>query len=135
MKRTALLAALLATALLPFTAARAQVSVSINTPDFGIRVGPPLHRPVYPVPVYMPAPHVVVPAPVYLPPPVYLPSPVYLPPPVYAPPPRYVPPPVVRTVVVPTVVYPHYPAYAGSRVAYGHPKHWKHKHRRGHRYH
>jgi hypothetical protein len=120
MKRIALAGALTVAALAPFAAAQAQVSVSVSTPEFGIRIGTPMPRPVYPVPVYVP--------------PVVVATPVYLPPPVYAPPPRYAPPPViVRTVVVPAVGHAHYPHYAGARVAKGHFKHGKHKHRGRHR--
>jgi hypothetical protein len=116
MKRIALASALTIAALAPLAAAQAQVTVSVSTPEFGIRIGTPMPRPVYPVPVYVPAPPVVVA------------TPVYLPPPVYAPPPRYAPPPVVvRTVVVPA--YLHYPYAAGARVAPGHFKHGKMKHR------
>lgn len=113
-------AALIAT-IAPFAAAHAQVAVSVSTPEFGIRIGAPAPRAFYP------PPYAVYPAPVYVPTPVYLP-------PVYAPPPRYAAPPViVRTVVVPAVGYRHYPRYAGARVAQGHFKHGRHRHRGPHR--
>lgn len=108
MKRTLLIGSLLAAALLPVAAANAHgVSVSVNTPDFGIRIGAPIYRPV---PVYAPPPVVYAPAPVF-----------------YTPPPRVIYAP-------PRVVYRPYPYYAGVRVApvpYGH---WKHKHRDSHRH-
>jgi hypothetical protein len=101
-------------ALAAVTPARAQnVTIRVDTPEFGIRIGHPGYRP---------APVIVAPAPVYVPPP-----PVYVPPPpveyypaprvIYAPPPRviYAPPPAV-------VYYPH-PHYG---------RYYKHKHHRHH---
>jgi hypothetical protein len=124
MKRIAFAGALTIAALAPLAAAQAQVTVSVSTPEFGIRIGTPMPRPVYSVPVYVPAPPVVVATPVYLPPPVYAP-----------PPPRYAPPPVVvRTVFVPAYRhYPYAPYASGARVAPGQFKHGKRKHRGPHR--
>lgn len=91
MKKLAFLtAAVLTTAALPLGAAQAQqVSVRIDTPDIGIRIGTPypqVYGPVY-APVYAPPPVVVAPAPVYYPAPRYVVAP---------PPPRvFVPAPVV----------------------------------------
>jgi hypothetical protein len=120
MKRTILLGALAAALIVPFAAARAHsnVSVSVSTPEFGIRIGAPVYRPV---PVVVPAP-VYAPAPVYVPPPVYVaPRPVYVAPrPVYVAPRVVYPAPVV---VVPPRVVGHYGP--GVRVAprHGH-RHW-----------
>ncbi len=74
MKRTILLGTLTAALLAPFTVAHAysNVSVSVSTPEFGIRIGGPVF---HPVPVYSPVP-------------VYAPVPVFAPVPVYAPRPR-----------------------------------------------
>ncbi|HYM48290.1 MAG TPA: hypothetical protein VES91_07400 [Burkholderiaceae bacterium] len=115
----AALSALVLAAMAPWSASRANgISVRVNTPEFGIRIGAPYHRPP---PVYYPAP-------VYHPVPIYHPAPVYGPPPViYAPPPRYIaPPPVVYG-------YPYH--YAGGR-GYGHQRHhWRHPHWRHDRRH
>jgi len=64
----------------PFSAAQASSSVTIrvDTPEFGIRIGTPVR---VPVPVFVPPP-VVVPAPVYVPPAVprvIVATPVYYP--------------------------------------------------------
>ncbi len=69
------LGALVVAALAPWSASQAGgVSVRVNTPEFGIRIGaPPVYRPVpvyHPVPVYGPPPVVYVPAPRYVAPPV-----------------------------------------------------------------
>jgi hypothetical protein len=95
MKRTILLGTLTAALLAPFAVAHAysDVSVSVSTPEFGIRIGGPVYGPV---PVYAPAP-VYAPVPVYAPMPVYAPRPVYVTPrviypaPVIVVPPRYAP--------------------------------------------
>jgi hypothetical protein len=95
MKRTILLGTLTAALLAPFTMAHAysNVSVSVSTPEFGIRIGGPVF---HPVPVYAPVP-VFAPAPVFAPVPVYAPRPVYVTPrviypaPVIVVPPRYAP--------------------------------------------
>ncbi len=95
MKRTILLGTLTAALLAPFTVAHAQsnVSISVSTPEFGIRIGGPVF---HPVPVYAPVP-VFAPAPVFVPVPVYAPRPVHLVPRVFHPapvivvPPRYAP--------------------------------------------
>lgn len=86
-------------ALAAATPARAQhLTIRVDTPEFGIRIGHPHYRPqpiiVAPAPVYIPPPPVYVPPPpIYVPPPtVYYPAPhvVYAPPPVvYAPYPRH----------------------------------------------
>lgn len=89
--------ALVIAAMAPWSASQANgVSIRVNTPEFGIRIG----APHFPRPFFHPAP-VYVPAPVYQPVPVYRPVPAYqpayyprhyrhVPPPViYAPPPRY----------------------------------------------
>lgn len=119
MKRTVLLGTLLAAVLVPFSLAHAtsNVAVSVSTPEFGIRIGAPVYRPV----------------PFYAPVPVYAPAPVYAPLPVYVPAPRVIYPAPVA--VLPARGY--YGAPAGVWVAprgYGH-HHWKHRHddRRGHR--
>jgi hypothetical protein len=112
MKRTLLIGSVLAALLVPFAAAQAHgVAVSVNTPEFGIRIGAPVYRPV--VPVYAPPPVVYAP-----------PRVVYAPPPVVYAPPRvfYAPP---RVVYVPA--YTPYP-YAGVRVAPYRHGHWKHRH-------
>lgn len=113
MRRTVLLGTLLAAVLAPFAMAHAHsnVSVSVSTPEFGIRIGGPVYRPV---PVYQPVP-------VYAPPPVYVaPAPVYVPPPrvIYRAP----------RVVVPAPVYYGPPAgvWVAPRGYYG-QRHWKHR--------
>lgn len=100
----AALAAVAVTALAiaaPMGAAQAStnVTVRVDTPEFGIRIGSPVG--IYaPVPVY--APPVYAPAPVYTPAPVYAPAPVVVPPRVvYAPPRVVVPAPVIYPVVYP----------------------------------
>ena len=100
------LGALVVAALAPWSASQAGgVSVRVNTPEFGIRIGAP--------PVYRPAP-------------VYHPVPVYGPPPVvYAPAPRYVAPPVV--------VYG-YPYHYWRHHHWRH-NHWRHHQWRHHRHH
>lgn len=125
MRKLAFATALAAAVLIPWSAARAQVSVSVHTPEFGIRIGAPLPRAV--IPVYYPAP-VYHPAPVYYPPPVYAPRPVYLRPRVTA------QPIVVRHVAVPAAVYPYPYRRAGAEVAHGHfhHKHGKRRHRGHH---
>ena len=69
MKRTILLGTLAAALLAPFAAthAHSSVSVSVSTPEFGIRIGGPVF---HPVPVFAPAPVVVPVVPVYAPRPV-----------------------------------------------------------------
>jgi len=88
MKRSLALVAVALAAALPVGAAQAHgnVAISVDTPDFGIRIGTPF-------PVYAP-PVVVAPAPVYVPPPViYAPPPrVIVPAPVYYGPPAFRPP-------------------------------------------
>ncbi len=66
------------------------VTVRVDTPDFGIRIG---HPGGYPSPV------IIAPAPVVVAPPVYAPAPVYVPPPAVYVPPRviYAPAPVIYT--------------------------------------
>lgn len=106
MNRATLLTALLAPLALGATlftgsaqAHGGDVSISVSTPDFGIRVGPPAY--------YRPAPVYVAPAPVYVAPPpvVYAPRVVY-PAPVYAAP---------------------APVYYGPPGHW--KRHWKHHHR------
>ena len=77
MKRTILLGTLMAALLAPFAVAHAQsnVIISVNTPEFGIRIGGPVF---HPVPVYAPVP-VFVPAPVFAPAPVFVPMRVHAP--------------------------------------------------------
>jgi hypothetical protein len=87
-------AAVAALALIPAQRAAAQpVTVTVNTPEFGFRIGAPFY----------PAPVIVAPAPVYAPPPV-----------VYAPPPRVIYPPVVYA-PAPRVVYTPRPVYVAPR--------------------
>lgn len=102
----------------PFGAAKAHtaVTVGIQTPAFGIRIGSPYAgvAPLYPAPVY-------VPAPVYAP----------VPPVVYVPPRVVVGPPVIRPVVFPYVrpVVKHHRrvdwdahrVFVPGGYAYGHP--------------
>lgn len=102
------LSALVFAAMAPWSASQASgVSVRVNTPEFGIRIGGPrYHRP----------------------PPVYYPAPVYVPPPViYTRHPRYIaPPPVIYG-------YPYH--YAGGR-GYGYQRHYRqHPHWRHQRHH
>jgi hypothetical protein len=111
--------ALAAAAVLAPAAHAQPVSIRIDTPEFGVRVGNIGYGAVgYPVPVY--------PAPVYAPPVVVAqPLPVY-PVPVYVPPRVIVPAPVYGQVV--------YPYAYGKPYRYGHPhKHHKH-HKHGNRY-
>ena len=66
MKRTILLGTVTAALLAPFAVAQAQsnVIISVNTPEFGIRIGGPVFHPVpvyAPFPVFAPAPVIVVP--------------------------------------------------------------------------
>jgi hypothetical protein len=91
MKRTILLGTLTAALLAPFAVAHAQsnVAISVNTPEFGIRIGGPVFHPV----------------PVYAPVPVFAPAPVFVPVRVHAPRPFHVAPRVIHTapvIVVPT---------------------------------
>lgn len=110
MKRTVLLGTLLAALLAPMAMAHAHdgIAVSVNTPDFGIRIGGPF----------------------YGPPPVYAPIPVYAPAPVYVPPPRVIYP--APVVVAPRVIVPGPVVYgpgAVVRVApYGYGGHWRYRH-------
>lgn len=64
--------ALVLAAMAPWSASQANgVSVRVNTPEFGIRIGAPYPLPVYhPAPVYVPAPVVYPRAPRYIAPPV-----------------------------------------------------------------
>jgi hypothetical protein len=96
----------------PLAHASTQVSVSINTPGFGVRVGaPPLWGApgwgwggpvVIGAPVIVAPPVAVAPSPVFVPAPVFAPPPVIAAPvpvfvarpPVYAPPPVWIRPPV-----------------------------------------
>ena len=74
MRKSLALAAVALAAALPVGAAQAHgnVAISVDTPDFGIRIGTPF--PVYPPPViYTPPPRVFVPAPVYYGPPAFYP--------------------------------------------------------------
>ncbi len=114
--RGASLAALLvssALALGPSIAHAQSVTVRIDTPQIGIRIGQPLPRYAPPV-IYAPAPPPVVYVPASVPPPVVVPvyPPVVYPPVVYAPP---------RVVYAPVVVPP-------GR-AWGHHRHWRHDER------
>ena len=90
MKRTILLGTLTAALLAPFAVAHAQANVviSVNTPEFGIRIGGPVFHPV----------------PVYAPVPVFAPAPVFVPVPVHAPRPFHVAPHVIHT--APVIVVP-----------------------------
>jgi len=92
----------------PFSNAQAQqMSVRIDTPDFGIRVGTP-----YPQPIYGP----IYPAVVYTPPVVFAPAPVYYPPRYVVAPPR---------VLVPAPIYYRQPWF----VPPGHAKrYWRSRH-------
>jgi hypothetical protein len=106
--------------------AQPAITVRIDTPEFGVRIGQPLPR--------YGAPGVIVaPVPIYGPPPVvYAPYPpvVIAPPPViYAPPPRviYAPAPIVYA--RPSYGAPHGVGY-GYRGHHKHYKHYKH-HQRG----
>jgi hypothetical protein len=90
MKRTILLGTLTAALLAPFAVAQAQsnVIISVNTPEFGIRIGGPVFHPV----------------PVYAPVPVFAPAPVFVPVRVHAPRPFHVAPRVIHT--APVIVVP-----------------------------
>lgn len=102
-------------ALVPLQAHANDVSISVHTPEFGIRVGSPRPAPVVVQPVVVePAPTVV-----YAPPPRVVHAPPTV---VYAPPPRvvYAPPRVVYEPVYQTYRHPHH-------------RHW-HKHHRHHRH-
>lgn len=90
MKRTILLGTLTAALLAPFAVAQAQsnVIISVNTPEFGIRIGGPVF---HPVPVYAPVP-VFAPAPVFVPVPVHAPRRVHVVPRVFHPAPVIVVP-------------------------------------------
>jgi hypothetical protein len=120
-KSIAALALLAAGAVFMPDADAQSVSIRIDTPELGVRIGPSVGYGVvdypvaYPVPVYMP-PVVVAPRPVAV-----YPAPVYLPPPpprlIVAPSPRYAPVPVYYAP-------PHGRAYA----PYPPPGHRKHKH-------
>jgi hypothetical protein len=122
--KTVLTSALLAAALvipvaIPTSAhAYQEVSVRIDTPEFGFRIGTPR--------VYAP-PQVI-----YAPPVVIAPAPVYVPPRVVYAPPRvvYAPPKVIYQ-----PVYEPYPVYVGKVKPHKHwRKHWRHhdeKHWRG----
>lgn len=115
MRSIAALALLVAsTALLP--AANAQhVTVRVDTPEFGFRVGPHGGYGVvgYPAPVYGPPPVIVVPRPVYR-------APVYLPPP---------------RVIVPQPIYAPAPVYYPYGRGYGYPPGHYRKHDKHHRHH
>ncbi len=89
------------------------VTVRVDTPDFGIRIGHP---------GYYPGPVVVAPPPVIVAPPVYAPAPVYMPPPVYTPP---------RVIYAPApVIYAPHPGHGGH-----HRHHPRHRHHHDHRNH
>jgi hypothetical protein len=128
MKRTILLGTLAAALLAPFAAAHAysNVSVSVSTPEFGIRIGGPVYGPV---PVYAPAP-VYVPVPVYV-----APHPVYV-----APRPVYIAPRVIHSAPVIVVPARHFGPPARVWVApraHGHRdrddrRDWRREHRRDH---
>ena len=103
-------AAVAALALFPAQRAAAQpVTVRVDTPEFGFRIG----MPVYPAPV------VVAPVPVYAPPPM-----------VYAPPPRVLYPPVVYAPPPRVIVAPR-PVYVAPRTVYVAPRWTSPGHRRG----
>ena len=95
-------------AMAPWSASQAHgVSIGVNTPEFGIRIGAPVFPPVYrPVPVYQPVP-------VYYPPPRLV---------VYVPPPRYVAAPYIVGGFRGHGHYRHH----------GHDRHWHHD--RNHRH-
>ncbi len=127
MKKRLLVATLAFAALAPLAAhASGGVVVSVNTPQFGFRIGSPFYgSPVY-APVYAPpviaAPPVYGPPVVMVPPPrVYYPAPVVVaaPPVVYAP--AYIPRPrVVYPRVAPPAYYRPPVQHAGYWVASGH---------------
>lgn len=108
--------ALVLAAMAPWSASQASgVSVRVNTPEFGIRIGAP-HRPAY------------YPAPVYQPVPVYYPRHYgYAPPPVvYVAPPRFIAPPLF-------VGYGHYRHHWQHhhwhhRYGYYRDQYWDHRH-------
>ena len=98
------------------------VTIRVDTPEFGIRIGTPVR--------------IYAPVPVYAPPPVYVPAPVYVPPPVYVPraPVVFVPP---RVVVQPGTVYrvvEPYPYRAFGKPWKVHPRHRRHDDFRGYAY-
>jgi hypothetical protein len=103
--RTTLAPALLAAGVLlaPVPgASAAAVTVVVDAPRIGIRIGAPV--------------------PVYVPPPVYVPAPAYLPPPAYPPRVVYAPP---RVVVPGPVVLPLPPVHLQAPPR----RHWRHAHR------
>ena len=124
--------ALVVAAMAPWSASQANgISFRVNTPEFGIRIGAPFHRP----PVYQPAPVYYEPAPVYYAPaPVYYESaPAYYPPPVHYPRYRYAPPPVVY--VAPPRYYSGYGGHGRDRHRWEHRRghddhHWQQRDRR-----
>jgi hypothetical protein len=102
------------------------VSVRIDTPEIGIRIGAPVDYgpaaypvPVYPAPVYAPPPVIVAPRPVAV-----YPAPVYLPPP----PPRVIVPPP-RVIVAPAPVYYYGPPHLRPYPYWEQGGRGKHKHR------
>jgi hypothetical protein len=122
-------AAVAALALVPAQRATAQqVTVRVDTPEFGFRIG----TPIYPGPV------VVAPAPVYAPPPVvYAPLPrVMYPPVVYGPPRMVVAPRPVYVAPSPVYVAPRW-IPPGHRYRHQHTDHRRrgdHQNDRGYRY-
>lgn len=116
--------ALFVAAMAPWSATQANgVSIRVNTPEFGFRIGGPVYGPpAYGPPVYQPAP-------VYYPAPVYQPAPVYYPAPVYRPR-YYAPPPVVY---VPTPRYYGPPRYVGGYRGHG-PRYWEQRQWQGNRH-
>lgn len=119
MKRTLIIGAAAAAALLPMSAAYAQVSIGVRTPEFAFRIGAPgpafAPTPFFGVPVFAPP----IGAPVFGPPafgPVFVPAPVFVPRPrVFVPAPVFVRPP--RWVAVPR----RHPGFYGAPGYYGQP--------------
>lgn len=100
------------------------VSIRVDTPEIGIRIGAPIDYgpvaypvPVYPAPVYSPPPVMVAPRPIAV-----YPAPVYLPPP----PPRVIVPPP-RIIYAPAPI--HYGAPHLRPYRYDDHRGRKHKHR------
>jgi hypothetical protein len=101
-KAIAALTLLVASATLLPQADAQTVSIRVDTPEIGIRIGAPVDYgpaaypvPVYPAPIYAPPPVIVAPRPVAV-----YPAPIYLPPP----PPRVIVPPP-RVIYAPTPVF------------------------------
>lgn len=132
MKRTLIIGAVAAAALLPLAKADAQVTIGFSTPDFGIQIGAPLYGPPVYAPVFVPPPRVIYPQPVYVAPrPVYVaPRQIYVAPRPVVVAPRWYPgyhAPRYRAAPVPSFRAPHapYPAQQARWVPPGQAKRYQ----------